>query len=71
MSFTETISNALLDLSTPEKAEFLPKFFKTGKGEYGHGDLFIGVILPDQRKVAKEFYNKISLDELSKLLSSK
>ena len=58
-------------LAIPEKAEFLPKFFKTGKGEYGEGDLFLGVIVPDQRKVAKAFYNKISLEELSKLLSSK
>ena len=71
MSFTETISKALLDLSIPEKAEFLSKFFKTGKGEYGQGDLFIGVTVPDQRKVAKEFYNKISINELSELLSSK
>jgi len=71
MPFTETISKALLDLSIPEKAEFFPRFFKTGKGEYGEGDIFIGVTVPDQRSVAKEFYKKISLEELSELLSSK
>lgn len=64
------IKQALQDLSIPEKAEFFPKFFKTGKGEYGEGDIFIGVTVPDQRSVAKEFYNKISLEELSELLSS-
>lgn len=65
------IKQSLSDLSIPEKAEFFPKFFKTGKDEYGEGDLFIGVTVPDQRSVAKEFYNKISLEELSELLSSK
>ncbi|SDF82245.1 DNA alkylation repair protein [Epilithonimonas hungarica] len=71
MKLVDDIKQALEILSIPEKAEFFPKFFKTGKGEYGEGDLFIGVSVPDQRSIAKEFYNKISLDELSKLLSSK
>lgn len=71
MNLIKEIKQALEILAIPEKAEFLPKFFKTGKGEYGEGDLFLGVIVPDQRKVAKEFYNKISLEELSELLSSK
>ncbi|WP_426275219.1 DNA alkylation repair protein [Chryseobacterium sp. S-02] len=65
------IEEALAVLSIPEKAEFFPRFFKTGKGEYGEGDLFLGVKVPDQRSVAKEYYAKISLDELSTLLSSK
>jgi|SRR6218665_2340337 len=71
MSIPKEIIQSLSDLSIPEKAEFFPKFFKTGKGEYGEGDIFIGVTVPDQRSVAKEFYNKISLEELSELLSSK
>lgn len=65
------IQEALAVLSIPEKAEFFPKFFKTGKGEYGEGDLFLGVKVPDQRSVAKEYYSKISLQDLSVLLSSK
>ncbi|WP_027383124.1 DNA alkylation repair protein [Epilithonimonas caeni] len=71
MSLSTEIKQALEILSIPEKAEFFPKFFKTGKGEYGEGDIFIGVTVPDQRSVAKEFYNRISLGELSELLSSK
>lgn len=71
MKSVDEIKQALEILAIPEKAEFFLRFFKTGKGEYGEGDLFLGVIVPDQRKVAKEFYNKISLEELSKLLSSK
>lgn len=64
------IKEALAVLSIPEKAEFFPRFFKTGKGEYGEGDLFLGVKVPDQRSVAKEYYDRISLEELSLLLSS-
>jgi len=64
------IQEALAVLSIPEKAVFFPKFFKTGNGEYGEGDLFLGITVPDQRVVAKDYYAKISLDELSQLLSS-
>lgn len=64
------IKEALGVLSIPEKAAFFPKFFKTGKGEYGEGDLFLGIKVPDQRQVAKEYYDRISLEELSILLSS-
>lgn len=71
MKSVNDIKQALEILAIPEKAEFFPKFFKTGKGEYGEGDIFIGVTVPDQRSVAKDFYNKISLEELSELLSSK
>ncbi|PKF75311.1 DNA alkylation repair protein [Chryseobacterium sp. PMSZPI] len=70
-SILKEIKEALAVLSIPEKAVFFPKFFKTGKGEYGEGDLFLGVKVPDQRSVAKEYYSKISLKELSELLSSK
>lgn len=71
MSIVKEIKEALAVLSIPEKAEFFPKFFKTGKGEYGEGDVFLGVTVPDQRSVAKEYYSKISLQDLSVLLSSK
>ena len=64
------IKEVLAVLSIPEKAVFFPKFFKTGNGEYGEGDLFLGITVPDQRAVAKDYYAKISLDELSQLLSS-
>ena len=70
-SIVSEIKTALQELSIPGKAEIMQTFFKTGKGEYGEGDVFIGVTVPDQRSVAKEFYSKISLEELGELLSSK
>jgi len=70
MNNIQEIKEALAVLSIPEKAAFFPKFFKTGKGEYGEGDVFLGVKVPDQRSVAKEYYSKISLDELGELISS-
>ena len=65
------IKSALQDLALPEKAVFFPRFFKAGKGEYAEGDEFIGVTVPDQRKIAKEYWQRISLPEIAELLSSK
>ena len=66
----QQIEEALQMLSTPERAVQMPRYFKTGKGEYGEGDIFYGVSVPDQRSVAKEFYKEISLEELSDVLKS-
>jgi len=63
------IIKELIKYSNPEKAKLLSGFFKTGKGEYGEGDIFIGVTVPEIRKIAKKYY-EISLDELEKLISS-
>lgn len=54
----------------PEKAAFYPKFFRAVPGGYGEGDRFMGVTVPNQRKVAKKFYAKIGLDELRELMTS-
>lgn len=56
-------------LSSPEKKEFLPYFFKTGKGQYGEGDKFLGVVVPDSRKVAKK-YKEIAFAEIEQLLNN-
>jgi len=60
----------LQKLANPEKAKLLSRFFKTEKGQYGEGDIFLGITVPDQRKVSKE-YPKLRLNEIHELLSSK
>ncbi|MCC7570405.1 DNA alkylation repair protein [Candidatus Micrarchaeota archaeon] len=57
-------------LKNSEKSKIYSKYFKTGKGEYGEGDIFIGVTVPNQRIIAKK-YKDFSLSDVSKLLKSK
>ena len=67
MHKAETIKKELTKLADKEKAVKLSGFFKTGKGQYGEGDIFIGITVPDQRKTAKLFYDT-GLSEIEKLL---
>ena len=60
----------LQKLADTEKAKTLQRFFKTGKGEYGEGDVFLGITVPDQRKIAKK-HSDSTLKEVQKLLSGK
>ena len=64
------ILEALQFLSSPEKKEFLPYFFKTGKGEYAESDQFIGVVVPDSRKLVKEYWQKAELSDVQEILKS-
>ncbi|MFH1290342.1 MAG: DNA alkylation repair protein [Nanoarchaeota archaeon] len=57
-------------LASPEKARILQNFFKTGKGQYGEGDIFLGVKVPESRAVAKK-YKDLSFEEIKQLLESK
>jgi 3-methyladenine DNA glycosylase AlkD len=60
---------ALLAFSNPEKARFLGGYFKTGKGQYGEGDQFLGIVVPKVRLLAKRF-RQLPLSDCRKLLAS-
>lgn len=63
------VTRALKHLGSPERATSSARFFKTAKGQYGYGDKFYGVSVPEQRLVAKEFRD-LPLTEIEKLLAS-
>ena len=63
------VHRTLKEKRNPEKAAFFPRFFKAGPGEYAEGDKFIGVVVPDQRKIAKKF-KELPLSEIEKLLDN-
>jgi 3-methyladenine DNA glycosylase AlkD len=70
------VLNALKKKADPKRAYISSGFFKTGKSQYGEGDVFIGVIVPEQRIIAKEYSSLyysdcFSLSEISKLLENK
>lgn len=66
---TGTIQSELEFLSDNEKRQILPRFFKTGKGEYGKGDKFIGVTVPNIRNVAM-LHLDTNNNEIEELLHS-
>jgi len=63
------ITGAIRELSDEERARHSMRFFKTGKGEYGEGDKFLGIRVPVIRAQAKKF-KEVSLKENLKLLRS-
>ncbi|MDP3899537.1 MAG: DNA alkylation repair protein [bacterium] len=74
----DKIKKELQKYASPQRAEISRRFFKTGPGEYGEGDVFIGVTVPAVRKIAKQFSparTKIFFPEdgqtLGRLLKSK
>ncbi len=63
------VSAALKKLATPERAAASMRFFKTGPGQYGEGDIFSGLSVPQIRSVVKTF-QELPLAETEKLLHS-
>ena len=64
------VQKELKNIADPDKVAILQRFFKTGPGHYGEGDIFIGVMVPQSRKVAKKF-SQLPLEEVSILLYSR
>ena len=59
----------MLEAVNSDRAKHSALFFKTGKGEYGEGDRFLGIRVPETRKLVKKF-REISLEEIIMLLHS-
>ncbi len=70
MMKAEQIKKQILQLGNPETAARTARFFKTGKGEYGEGDRFVGATVPEIRSVANSYKN-LPLNEIKKLLQDK
>lgn len=64
------ITKELIGFKDTEKAALFAGFFKTGPGQYGEGDVFLGITVPEQRKIAKKYLD-LSLQDLQDLLSNK
>lgn len=71
MSDLSEIKKELNSLGNPRQAKILQRFFKTGKGEYGEGDVFLGIKVGPQRTMAKKYATVLSISETEKLLHSK
>ena len=70
MDMLDNLKKDLKKNSSKSKAKALQRFFKTGKGEYGEGDVFLGITVPQQRKIAEK-YLALDISTLQSLLDSK
>jgi 3-methyladenine DNA glycosylase AlkD len=70
VNLSKEILTALQKLASKEKAVLLSRYFKTGPGEYGEGDVFWGITVPAQRLIVKQFSGKVNLDTVQCLLDS-
>lgn len=64
------LQKEMQSLANPKKAKDYARYFKTGKGEYAEGDIFLGIVVPFQRKLNAK-YKDLSLHEIQQLLNSK
>ena len=69
MQKTKEIQQELEQYIDPVKREYLPNFFKTGKGQYGEGDKFLGIVVPNTRMVAKR-HKDVPFEVMAELLQS-
>ena len=64
------IIDTMLSMQNEQQRQVLMRFFKTAPGEYGEGDQFLGLKVPQTRQIVKEARHQVPLDEIKKLLYS-
>jgi 3-methyladenine DNA glycosylase AlkD len=65
------LKQALLQLANPEKAILSTRYFKTAKGEYGEGDIFIGLSNPQVQALVKEHWKSTDMTDIQELINDK
>ncbi|MFS8131181.1 MAG: DNA alkylation repair protein [Candidatus Dojkabacteria bacterium] len=70
MNIADSIKKDLQEIADPSQVAGVSRFFKSGKGEYGEGDQFLGIKVPKQKEVAKRYYKEASLKDIQELLQS-
>ena len=70
MQTAKDIETALISMADERQIRQMLRFFKTGPGEYGEGDRFVGLKNPQVRMVVKETWKETTLSEASKLVKS-
>lgn len=70
MNIIFELKKELRKIAEPKRAKVLQRFFKTGKGEYGEGDMFLGITVPKLRKIAQK-YKDLDFVSIGNLLKSK
>jgi 3-methyladenine DNA glycosylase AlkD len=71
MNLIKEIENQIYSLANPEKAMILSKYFQAFPDGYGENDIFLGISVPNLRKIATKYYKNFDLNTVSELLSSK
>ncbi len=71
MSLSDLIKKELAKMADKKRAKASLRYFKTGPGEYGEGDKFLGMNMMSQRLIAKKYFNRAALTDVAILLKSK
>jgi len=68
---SKKIEKEIYSLRDRNKSQIFSRFFKTQKGEYSEGDLFLGISVPESRKIIKKYYDNIEYQNLEYLINHK